>query len=282
MNKRWGANIYVIISIVVGYILSLVVSAWDEKMTPFIVNLLNILNIIVITVIPGIIFICFNKNDFKGCFKKVNSGSWWKYLLITPVLWSSATYLNSRMNILLDNLGIDMIEQLPPTDETSAVIMGLLLTCVAAPVLEEIFYRGIILHLLKGYGNGAAIVITALLFALAHGSISVFVPPLVFGLVLGYITVRSGSVLPAIYMHFGCNLISWLLMTFEMGQSVSIAVSIITITVGAAASIWGLIWLMKNKNIIPGVFKQMWTYIKNPLWLPVVANYIFTNFMNHG
>ena len=282
MNKRWSANFYIIISIAAGYLLSLVISAWDGKMTPFTVNLLNIINIIVITIIPGVIFLCFNRNEFKGFFKKVNSKSWLKYLLITPVLWSSATYLNSRMNIILDKLGIDMIEQLPPTEETSAVIMGLLLTCVTAPLLEEIFYRGIILHLLKGYGDGAAIVITALLFALAHGSVSVFVSPLVFGLVLGYITIREESVLPAIFMHFGCNIMSWLLMSFDIGQSLSIAVSIIMIVLGAAASIWGLVKLIKNKSIIPGVLSQMWTYIKNPLWLSVVANYIFTNFMNHG
>lgn len=282
MNKRWSANIYVIISIALGYLLSFAVSTWGGKMTPFGVNLLNIINILVITIIPILIFIYFNKKKFKEIFTKVSSGMWWRYLLITPVLWSVVTYLNSRINIILEKLGIDMIEQLPPTKETSAIIMGLLLTCVAAPLMEEIFYRGIVLHLLKGYGNGAAIVITALLFALAHGSVSVFVSPLVFGLVLGYITIREGSVLPAIFMHFGCNFISWLLMSFDIGQSLSISVSIIMIVLGASTSIWALVKLIKNKSIIPGVLTQTWTYIKNPLWLPVVANYIFTNFMNHG
>ena len=282
MNKRWSANFYIVISIAAGYLLSLVVSAWNGKMTPFIVNLLNILNVVVITVLPGIVYWCFNKKEFKGFFKKINPGKWWKYLLVTPVLWSSSTYLNSRMNIILDKFGIDMIKQLPQTNETSAVIMGLLLTCVVAPLFEEIFYRGIILHLLRGYGNGAAIVITAILFALAHGSVSVFVSPLVFGLVLGIITIREESILPAIFMHLGCNFISWLLMSFEVGQSLSIAISLAMITLGAGASIWGIIWMMRNKDRILSTLAQMWTYIKNPLWLPVVANYIFTNFMNHG
>lgn len=271
-----------IISIAAGYFLSLIVSNWDVEMTPFVVNLLNVINIIVITVVPGVVFICFNKNDFKGFFKRVNPTIWWKYLLITPALWSSATYLNTRMNLILDKLGIKMIEQLPPTDEKSAIFTGFLLTCVAAPLLEEIFYRGIILHLLKGYGKGTSIAITALLFALAHGSVSVFVSPLVFGLVLGYITVKNENILPAIFIHFGCNLISWLLMSFDIGQVFSIAISLATIILGAATSIWGLIWLIKNKSRIFRVFVQIWSYITNPLWLPVAANYIVTNFMNHG
>ena len=282
MNKRWSANIYIIISIAAGYLLSLAISAWDQKMTPFVVNLLNIINIIVITVIPGIVFVCFNTTEFKGFFRKTASGSWWKFFLFTPVLWSSAMFLNMRVNVILSKLGIEKIEQLPPSADTDAIFMGFLLTCVVAPLFEEIFYRGIILHLLKGYGKGAAIVITALLFALAHGSISVFVSPLVFGLVLGYVTVRNGSVWPAIFMHFGCNLISWLLMTFETTQALSIAISVATAILGAAASIWGVIKLMKKDEIIPGVLFQIWSYIKNPLWLPVVANYTLTNFINHG
>ncbi len=282
MNKRWSANIYIAISVVVGYILSLIVSSKAIKMTPFTVNLLNVINVVVITAVPILVFACFNRRDFKTFFSKTCSSEWWKYILVVPVLWSCATYLNLRMNILLENFGLKLIEQLPPSDKASSVIMGFVLTCVAAPILEEIFYRGVILHLLKGYGKGGAIVVSALLFAIAHGSITIFVSPLVFGLVLGYITLHSGSIFPAMFMHFGCNFISWLIMNFGQEQPLSTIISVATIIVGASASIFGIIRLIKNKKLVLNAIVQICDYIKNPLWLPIVANYIFTNIMNHG
>ena len=284
MNKRTSANIYVIFSILLGYALSYTVAAVYPKgiETALLANMLNIVNIVVITVIPILLFALSDRLSFVEMFKKVPARNWTKYIFTVPVLWSSATYLNSRVNILLGKMGINMIQQLPPSSEPIAVIAGFILTCIAAPVLEEIFYRGVVLHLLKGYGKGAAVAVSAMLFALAHGSITVFVPPLVFGLVLGCVTLKSGSVFPAILMHFGCNLISWLLMSTEPGQTFSVVAGIATILIGASGTVWAVIKLVKNARKAGQVFAEAWGYIKNPLWLPVFANYIYINIMNHG
>lgn len=250
--------------------------------SPVLTNVMNIINVVVITFIPIFIFAFLDKESYKGLFEKVPARSWIKYLIFIPLIWCTTTYLNSRFNILLGEFGITMIEQLPPSKEQGAIATGFILTCVAAPLFEELFYRGVILSLLKGYGNGAAVSVSALLFALAHGSVTVFVLPLVFGLILGYITLKSKSIFPAMFIHFGCNLLSWIFMTFEIGAKINIAIGLLTIIIGAGCVVWALVKSVKNKRLIGKVMVQTWGYIKNPLWLIILLNYIYTNILYHG
>ena len=56
-------------------------------------------------------------------------------------------------------------------DRVGALILSFLAIAVAAPLAEELTFRGLGYYLLSQFGAWAAIVITALTFALAHGLI---------------------------------------------------------------------------------------------------------------
>lgn len=284
MNKRYSANLYVIISILLGYFLSQVVfkeyaNGVDSALT---MNLLNIVNNVVITLLPLIIFIIFNGRKFTGFFGKVSAGKIGKYIIIAPVVWSASNYFNGQLNLLLKRFGLVMIEQLPKGNQTEVLFSGFLLACVIAPIFEELFYRGVVLSLLKGYGKNAAIIISALLFAFAHGSITVFGSPLILGIVTAYITLNCGSIWSAMIIHFVNNLLSWLVMSFSMKEEVSAAISIIMITVGAAWLVWALIKILRERNKFLDVLGQIWHYVKNPSWIIILANYIYMNTLIHG
>lgn len=79
-------------------------------------------------------------------------------------------------------------------------------------VLEELFFRGYLLGALRGEGKeGRAVVVSALLFALFHllvtDSLAVerLLPSLLLGLLLGWLAVRSDSVLPGMVLHAAHN-----------------------------------------------------------------------------
>jgi len=73
-------------------------------------------------------------------------------------------------------------------------------------VCEEIAFRGLILSaLVHRLGAGKGILVSALLFAFSHLNALQFVPTFVLGLALGYLTVRSGSILPAMLFHLVHN-----------------------------------------------------------------------------
>ena len=75
------------------------------------------------------------------------------------------------------------------------------LTAVAVPVVEELTFRGAGYSLLARYGRVFAIVVTGVLFGVAHGLV-VALPILVaFGIGLAWLRSRTGSVVPGILLH---------------------------------------------------------------------------------
>lgn len=97
-----------------------------------------------------------------------------------------------------------------------------LLVISIGPMVEELLFRGVLLSAIARYtGNGAAIVLSALLFACVH------LPDLSFlwyalpnlallGMILGWLRVQSGSIWPAVVAHGMNNLlavVSWFMLS---------------------------------------------------------------------
>ncbi|MFC5499603.1 CPBP family intramembrane glutamic endopeptidase [Caenimonas terrae] len=71
-----------------------------------------------------------------------------------------------------------------------------------APVLEELFYRGIILRgLLRRYRRTNALLLSSLIFGAAHLNLYQFVGGGLVGLLLGWLYIRFRSTLPGMFFH---------------------------------------------------------------------------------
>ena len=91
---------------------------------------------------------------------------------------------------------------------SSPLLVVLLVVCVAigAPVVEEIFYRGLVQPALIRLTNvPVGIGISSLIFGAVHFSLVEVVPLSVVGLVFGILAHRSGRLLPAIIAHMTFN-----------------------------------------------------------------------------
>lgn len=84
-----------------------------------------------------------------------------------------------------------------------ALIVGL-----GAPLVEELFYRGLFLRALtkRGVAPWLAVVLSSLAFAAVHLQLLQFLGLALFGLIAGALTVRSGRLGPAIWAHIGFNM----------------------------------------------------------------------------
>jgi membrane protease YdiL (CAAX protease family) len=81
---------------------------------------------------------------------------------------------------------------------------------VAAPLLEEALFRGIILDgFLKNYKPWHAIFASALLFAVIHGNLTQGIGAFVLGILFGWIYWNTNSIIPCILLHFINNLIAF-------------------------------------------------------------------------
>uniref|UniRef100_UPI0032170A4F CPBP family intramembrane glutamic endopeptidase n=1 Tax=uncultured Draconibacterium sp. TaxID=1573823 RepID=UPI0032170A4F len=94
-------------------------------------------------------------------------------------------------------------------------IFAFLLMVVAAPILEELIFRGIILDgLLKKYSPEKSILISSLLFGLVHLNPWQFVTGLVIGIFSGWVYCRTRSLALSIIIHASANLTGFLLRFF--------------------------------------------------------------------
>ncbi len=139
------------------------------------------------------------------------------YLLsrLRPIRWSGWTGQGIGVIILLTLLLIPVrlpIVQLMPISEEFMQqfedlivfdLWGFLTICVSAALLEELIFRGIILEgLLRNYGKWKAIIISSVVFGLAHLNPVQFISAGILGLFIGWIYSRTRSVLPGICIHF--------------------------------------------------------------------------------
>jgi CAAX protease family protein len=89
------------------------------------------------------------------------------------------------------------------------VILLVLIVGLAAPVIEEIFYRGLVFRSLENrFGVWPAIVGSAVIFGASHFQ-GLQLPALTaLGIVLAYVTHRTGRLGPAIVAHMAFNLVT--------------------------------------------------------------------------
>ena len=95
----------------------------------------------------------------------------------------------------------------PPEYGVSATIVFLISLSVIPAVFEELLFRGAIMQSLRRFGDPFALVVSSILFAMLHRNLLQGPNALITGLVLGYFTLRTGSLIPAIVAHFVNNLI---------------------------------------------------------------------------
>lgn len=94
-------------------------------------------------------------------------------------------------------------------------ITSFLHVCIIAPVTEEILMRGFVLGGLKDtYGVTAALLISAILFAILHFNMVQTLSAFVCGIILGLLYIKTNSVLCCIIAHSGYNLISYITIIY--------------------------------------------------------------------
>lgn len=93
----------------------------------------------------------------------------------------------------------------------------LLASVFVAPFCEEIFFRSFVfMGLLRSMPVAAAILFSALIFAVAHADVGSFAVLFVIGIALAYLRWRSRSIWPSMILHFLNNGVGALLIVLTM------------------------------------------------------------------
>lgn len=126
-------------------------------------------------------------------------------------------------------------------------------TVIAAPVVEEIVFRGFVYSRLKtGMPMWLAIVLTSFAFGCAHGTIIWFTYTFIFSLVLIFVLERTKSLWSSILLHMAFNIVgaatsTWTGFFEELNE---IAVLASSIVVAIASAVWFILLTKRNKEEI--------------------------------
>lgn len=136
-------------------------------------------------------------------------------LLLTSIFLVPPVLLLIPLTVILDLVLIDGLEALLPVSAweeqafanmLDATLPAVMASCVIAPVVEEMLFRGILLRsFLEQYPRGIAIGFSALYFGAAHLNIYQFLLAFLLGLLLGWLYERSRSLVPCIALHAAVN-----------------------------------------------------------------------------
>ncbi len=116
---------------------------------------------------------------------------------------------NMMVNLLCANLeqfGVNTDTGAQGYDNSPAAIALLFFSTAVMPAfMEEFVYRGVVLGMLRRFGNGVAVVGSSLLFGLMHGNIVQIPFAFIVGLVLAYLVTKTGSIWVGVALHFANN-----------------------------------------------------------------------------
>ena len=162
------------------------------------------------TLVTGYLLITvlfFGKGYVKLSFGRIEKPMVWPAVGMSVLIAASQAFVLFSVLSLLD---VDLLyqgEELERRQQFFSGIAGALNACIFGPIMEEICFRGLILDgLLKTRCRPwLAILISALLFALLHGLGANFVTAMLFGILVGWLYWRTGSIIPGIIIHITNN-----------------------------------------------------------------------------
>ena len=149
--------------------------------------------------------------------------------------------------LISSSVGAVGVELSSPSVSTPQTLAGQLLfytsTALVPALVEEFIFRGVVMQSLRRFGDGFAIVMSSVVFALMHGNLVQAPFALVVGLTIGYLVIITGSMWVGLIIHFLNNLFACILqvvfdnISLELASVISLAYYVTLIALGVVGYI---------------------------------------------
>lgn len=175
--------------------------------------------------------------------RKKFSEALWLRRVDAPALWEGVAFapgLYLVVSLVLASLPESWLESY---NEASAGIttggaVGVLAVVVAAPVVEEIVFRGLIMtRLSQAMPGWLAVLVSAAIFGACHRHPVWFGYAFVLGSVFGFMDLRAGSIWPSILGHIVFNSFSQIITVLPETDEADIMFMVVLLVLAVAAPI---------------------------------------------
>ena len=168
-----------------------------------------------------IILISFKKSGKKFnevfLFKNVSAGIWASVIIFSSGFVIISSEIDNLINYILP-MPVFLQEIFDSMLGNNYFVISVISVGILPAFFEEMFFRGIVLGgFRQNYPQTKAILISSLLFGLIHLNPYQFVTAFLIGIVMGYVLIKTDSILPAMYMHLFNNTLFVIVMRIDSG-----------------------------------------------------------------
>jgi membrane protease YdiL (CAAX protease family) len=107
-------------------------------------------------------------------------------------------------------------------EHAAAFVANSVVVVTLGPFAEELFFRGLGVRALSFFGVAAAVLVTGVVFGLAHGILGALPPLALFGIGLAWVRAGSGSLWPGVIAHVSYNGLGILLLVLAWALDVPV------------------------------------------------------------
>lgn len=182
-------------------------------------------------------------------FKKIDKNKFVPYILLGLGIGYFGNIIASYFVTNLETIGFaNKLDFSQINSNVFGLVVMTFVTSVTPAFAEEFLFRGVILGKLRKYGDGFAILTSAILFALMHVNLSQIPFAFVGGLFFAFITVKTNSIIPAMIIHFLNNLLSCVqsIISTQNNKDLDLMVTLLSFTIILALCVISFLYLSKK------------------------------------
>jgi membrane protease YdiL (CAAX protease family) len=190
-----------------------------EAISGYYITAMNAINIV--AMIIGAFFIKFalrKKRTVVFSFNRpvIPTGEVVIFIIITLSFAYISGFASDLIISAIENAGITMNDIEPDTSTPFLYILNIIAMIVLAPIFEEVLFRGGLTGSVSEYGGFSMALAVGIMFGLWHENIYQIIYAAALGTALCWLTMRTGSIFPALIVHFLYNFDEVPIMLFDL------------------------------------------------------------------
>ncbi len=128
------------------------------------------------------------------------------YICITLALMNIGSFIGSGITEIIGIFKVnDIANPLANFVTNDTLWASLIVTSIITPIVEELFFRKLLIDRTIKYGAGISILISALMFGLYHANLNQLIYSLLVGGFFAAVYVKTGNVIYTILLHMAAN-----------------------------------------------------------------------------
>ena len=126
--------------------------------------------------------------------------------MLVPIVFFGALISTLLSSIISIVTGIKVDNNLVLESFMNINLWGrLIVTCVCAPIFEELVFRKLFIDRTVKYGEKVAVIMSGVMFGLFHGNFEQFFYACFLGMFFAYVYIRTGKIVYTMILHFMVN-----------------------------------------------------------------------------